>query len=201
MPERPSPPERPTAPARRRPRADALRNRGRLLAEADAVFREEGTGASLEGIARRAGVAIGTLYGHFPTRAALIAALLEQRTAELFAHGEELAEGGDPGRALAEWVRAVVRHAAAYQGLTEQLAAGAAELSESCAELTALCDGFTERARAAGVLRGDTTGADLFTLMNAAAWSREHDTPEQADRLLDLALTGMLTTAPPQTLA
>ncbi|MFI1522769.1 helix-turn-helix domain-containing protein, partial [Kitasatospora cineracea] len=66
-----------TGTARRRPRADALRNRERLLAEADAVFREEGTGASLEGVARRAGVAIGTLYGHFPTRAALVAALLD----------------------------------------------------------------------------------------------------------------------------
>ncbi|KDN86582.1 TetR/AcrR family transcriptional regulator [Kitasatospora cheerisanensis] len=185
------------APARRRPRADALRNRQRLLAEADAVFREEGTGASLEGVARRAGVAIGTLYGHFPTRAALIAALLEERNQALFAYGAELAEGPDPAAALAEWVRAVVRHAAAYQGLADQLSAGNDELNESCAEMTALGDRFTERARAAGVLRGDTTGADLFTLMNAAAWSREHDTPEQADRLLDLALAGMLTTTPP----
>ncbi|MFD5564814.1 TetR/AcrR family transcriptional regulator [Kitasatospora griseola] len=190
-------PAQPTGPTRRRPRADALRNRERLLAEADAAFREEGTGASLEGIARRAGVAIGTLYGHFPTRAALIAALLEERNRALFAHGERLAEDPDPARALAEWVRAVVGHAAAYQGLTEQLSAGAVELSESCAELTALCDRFTDRAGQAGALRGDTTGADLFTLMNAAAWSREHDTREQADRLLELALAGMLATTPP----
>ncbi|MGW4379082.1 TetR/AcrR family transcriptional regulator [Kitasatospora sp. NPDC004531] len=195
MPE-PTEPTGPTGPARRRPRADALRNRERLLTEADAAFREEGTGASLEGIARRAGVAIGTLYGHFPTRAALIAALLEERNAALFARGAELAADPDPARALAEWVRAVVRHAAAYQGLAEQLSGGAAELNESCAELTALGDRFTDRARAAGALRGDTTGADLFTLMNAAAWSREHDTPEQAERLLDLALAGMLTAVP-----
>ncbi|MFD8481664.1 TetR/AcrR family transcriptional regulator [Kitasatospora sp. NPDC059673] len=161
------------------------------------MFRQEGTGASLEGIARRAGVAIGTLYGHFPTRAALIAALLEERNQVLFGYGEELTKGADPARALAEWVRAVVRHAAAYQGLADQLSVGSVELGESCAELTALCDRFTDRAREAGALRGDTTGADLFTLMNAAAWSREHDTPEQADRLLDLALTGMLTTVPP----
>ncbi|WP_189275758.1 SbtR family transcriptional regulator [Kitasatospora griseola] len=56
---------------------------------------------------------------------------------------------------------------------------------------------FTDRAGQAGALRGDTTGADLFTLMNAAAWSREHDTREQADRLLELALAGMLATTPP----
>ncbi|WP_327063354.1 hypothetical protein [Kitasatospora griseola] len=57
--------------------------------------------------------------------------------------------------------------------------------------------GEADRAGQAGALRGDTTGADLFTLMNAAAWSREHDTREQADRLLELALAGMLAATPP----
>ncbi|WP_033222864.1 TetR/AcrR family transcriptional regulator [Kitasatospora phosalacinea] len=178
--------------ARRRPRADALRNRERLLAEADAVFRAEGTGASLEGVARRAGVATGTLYGHFPTRAALIAALLEARNRELFEYGDGLAEHPDPARALADWIRAVVRHAAAYQGLAAALAARSGELQDSCHRLTAIGERLVDRARAAGALRGDTTGADVFTLMNAAAWAREHDTPAQADRLLDLALAGMI---------
>ncbi|WP_282204131.1 TetR/AcrR family transcriptional regulator [Kitasatospora fiedleri] len=181
-----------TETVRRRPRADARRNRERLLAEADAVFREEGTGASLERVARRAGVAIGTLYGHFPTRAALIAALLDARNQELFAHGDGLAEHPDPARALADWVRAVVRHAAAYQGLAATLAARSDELQDSCHRLTAIGDRLVDRARRAGALRGDTTGADVFTLMNAAAWAREHDTEDQADRLLDLALAGMI---------
>ncbi|MFJ4677772.1 TetR/AcrR family transcriptional regulator [Kitasatospora sp. NPDC088783] len=181
-----------TETVRRRPRADARRNRERLLAEADAVFREEGTGASLERVARRAGVAIGTLYGHFPTRAALIAALLDARNQELFAHGDGLAEHPDPARALADWIRAVVRHAAAYQGLAAALAARSDELQDSCHRLTAIGDRLVDRARRAGALRGDTTGADVFTLMNAAAWAREHDTEAQADRLLDLALAGMI---------
>ncbi|QKW23554.1 helix-turn-helix transcriptional regulator [Kitasatospora sp. NA04385] len=179
-------------PARRRPRADALRNRERLLAEADAVFREQGTGASLEGVARRAGVATGTLYGHFPTRAALVAALLEARNRELFAYGDGLAEDLDPARALADWIRAVVRHAAAYRGLAAELAARSDELLDSCHRMTEIGDLLTARARAAGALRGDTTGADVFTLTNAAAWAREHETPAQADRLLDLALAGMI---------
>ncbi|NUU21523.1 MAG: helix-turn-helix transcriptional regulator, partial [Streptomycetaceae bacterium] len=73
-------PSRARSPQRtRRPRADALRNYERLLDAADAAFREHGTEASLEGIARRAGVAIGTLYGHFPNRRALAAALLRER--------------------------------------------------------------------------------------------------------------------------
>ncbi|RAJ46917.1 TetR family transcriptional regulator [Kitasatospora sp. SolWspMP-SS2h] len=181
-----------TETVRRRPRADARRNRERLLAEADAVFREEGTGASLERVARRTGVAIGTLYGHFPTRAALIAALLDARNQELFAHGDGLAEHPDPALALADWIRAVVRHAAAYQGLAAALAARSDELQDSCHRLTAIGDRLVDRARRAGALRGDTTGVDVFTLMNAAAWAREHDTEAQADRLLDLALAGMI---------
>src|SRR5882757_4474990 len=101
----------------RRPRADAQRNREHILAAADRALREHGTGASLEGIARQAGVAIGTLYGHFPNRRALCAALLRERHAALFTFGGELPERTSPLDALAEWMGAVAVHAAAYQGL------------------------------------------------------------------------------------
>ena len=100
----------------RRPRADARRNSERLLAEADAAFREHGTQASLENIARRAGVAIGTLYAHFPNRLALVSALLRERHDALFGLGRRLLTD-PPAEALAAWVRAVVAHAAAYRGL------------------------------------------------------------------------------------
>ncbi|MQY04708.1 TetR/AcrR family transcriptional regulator [Actinomadura macrotermitis] len=185
--------------AARRPRADALRNRDRLLAEADAAFREKGTDASLEGIARRAGVATGTLYGHFPTRRALLGALLRDRNAELFRRGEELLAAPDPAAALTAWVHAVTEHAAAYQGLAAELAEGiddeASELHESCVRMADIGDRLLENARAAGALRRDATGADLFALMNAAAWTGERTSPEQAGRLVDLAMGGLL--APP----
>jgi AcrR family transcriptional regulator len=179
----------------RRPRADARRNYERLLAEADAAFREQGAGASLEGIARRAGVAIGTLYGHFPNRRALVGALLRERNEALFAEGEALyAEPPEP--ALRRWVDLVVAHAATYRGLAELLAEGAddeaSELHASCVRLTEIGERLVRGAVDAGVLRADATGADVFTLMNAAAWTREHVSVDQADRLVDNALAGLL---------
>ncbi|WP_106403274.1 TetR/AcrR family transcriptional regulator [Actinocorallia populi] len=185
---------------RRRPRADARRNRERLLAEADAVFRREGTDASLESVARRAGVAIGTLYGHFPNRRALIGALLSERNEALFEQGRELLAGSEPARALTRWVRLVVEHAAAYQGLAAVLADGLgdrdSELHASCTRMTDISDRLLADARTAGALRRDVTGADIFALMNAAAWVREHMSPEQAERLVALTMDGMLTQEP-----
>lgn len=187
-------------PSRRKPRADARRNKDRLLAEADAVFRQDGTDASLESVARRAGVAIGTLYGHFPSRRALIGSLLSERNQALFDHGQELLTGSAPAQALIRWVHAVVEHAAAYQGLAAVLADGLddreSELHASCVRMTDISDRLIVNAREAGALRRDVAGADIFALMNAAAWTREHMPPEQADRLVALAMDGMLIQAP-----
>ncbi|WNI20562.1 helix-turn-helix domain-containing protein [Streptomyces sp. ITFR-16] len=189
-----------TEPPRRRPRADARRNRDRLLAEADEVFRQDGTGAPLEAVARRAGVAIGTLYGHFPNRRALIGALLRARNQALFENGEALLADSSPTQALVRWVRAVVEHAAAYQGLAAVLADGLddqeSELHASCVRMTDIGDRLVANARTAGTLRRDVTGADIFALMNAAAWTREHMNPEQADRLVALTMDGMLVRMP-----
>lgn len=185
--------------SRRRPRADAQRNRDRLLAEADAAFREQGTNASLEGIARRAGVAIGTLYAHFPTRRALIGALLHERNETLFERGEELLAAPSAAEALTAWLRAVIDHAGAYQGLAALLAEGAddqtSELHRSCVRMSGISDRLIARAREAGALRRDATGADVFALMNAAAWIAERMSRQQADRLVDLTMSGLLTTA------
>jgi len=180
---------------RRRPRSDARRNHDRLLAEADAVFRQQGTDASLESIARRAGVAIGTLYAHFLNRRALIGSLLRERNQALFEHGEHLLTQPAPAQALTSWVHAVVEHAAAYQGLTAILADGLddqeSELHASCVRMTDISDRLIANARSAGTLRQDVTGADIFALMNAAAWTREHMSPKQADRLVALTMGGM----------
>ena len=179
----------------RRARADARRNYERLLSEADAAFRLNGTDAPLEAIARQAGVAIGTLYGHFPTRRALVAALLHERNDVLFRLGDGLLAEPDGLRALTDWMRAATRHAAAYQGLASMLADGAAnersELHESCVRMADFTDRLTARARAAGVLRPGVTAADITALTSAAAWTAEQTSAESADRLLDLAFTGL----------
>jgi AcrR family transcriptional regulator len=181
----------------RQPRADARRNAERLLAEAEHAFREQGIDAPLEPIARRAGVAIGTLYGHFPNRRALLAALLHDRNEALLAFGERLLDR-PPARteeALTAWIRAVVDHAAAYRGLAAALADGvgdeASELHDACVRMEAIGERMVERARATGEIRPDVAGSDVFALMNAAAWLRELGPAEPADRLLSFTIAGM----------
>lgn len=182
-------------PARRRPRADARRNREALLAAADEVFAAGGAEAPLEHVARRAGVGVGTLYGHFPTRRALIAALLADRNEALFEHGDHLLDAPDTFDAVAEWARAVVEHAATYRGLAAVLVRSLdddnSELHASCLRMNEIGERLVARAARSGALASHATAADIFTLINAAAWTREHGTAVQADRLLALALNGL----------
>src|ERR1044071_4036547 len=93
---------------KRRMRSDARRNHDRLLAVADEMFTEYGTEASLDEIARRAGVANGTLYGHFTNRQAILEELLSERMQTLATKGEKLLTKASPSAALAEWAKAAV---------------------------------------------------------------------------------------------
>lgn len=97
-------------------RADARRNHERLLTEARAAFAEHGTDAPLEEVARRAGLGIGTLYRHFPTRADLLNAVFQEALAALLHRSHELAGAAEPCRALVEWLRALIAHAGEYRG-------------------------------------------------------------------------------------
>jgi AcrR family transcriptional regulator len=186
-------------PGQRRLRADARRNYERLLAEADAVFLEHGTDAPLELIARRAGVAIGTLYGHFPSRRALVSSLLNQRNDALFSLGDRLLTDASPAEALGTWMRAAARHAATYRGLAAMLGDGvgdeASELHAACLRITDIGESLTARARDAGAIAASVTGTDVFTIISATAWTREQSAAGQAERLLDLALNGLLNPA------
>ncbi|WP_328403089.1 TetR/AcrR family transcriptional regulator [Nocardia sp. NBC_00403] len=184
-----------TASRVRRPRADARRNRERLLAAADEVFGAGGADAPLEHVARRAGVGVGTLYGHFPTRRALIAALLAERNEDLFERGDRLLDGPVTADIVAEWVRAVVQHAATYQGLAAVLAESlnddGSELHASCLRMNGIGEELVDRAGRSAALGPDATAADVFTLINAAAWTREYAGPDQAERLIALVLNGL----------
>ncbi|MDT0322567.1 TetR/AcrR family transcriptional regulator [Streptomyces millisiae] len=190
-------PENPAAPSRRRQRADARRNRERLLTEADAAFREHGTEASLEQVARRAGVAIGTLYSHFPTRDALLEALFRERHEAIMALGDELLADPrtEPDAALARWMRAVTDHTATYRGLAGRFLGSledeTSELYAACKRMAATGEALTERARAAGAIRADATANDVFALISAAAWLREQVGPADADRLATFLVDGL----------
>src|SRR5215813_5624583 len=116
---------------RRRLRSDSIRNRERLLEAAAAVFSAGGPDASLEAVARRAEVGIGTLYRHFPTREALFEAVYRHEVDHLAELAEQFARGNDPVESLRKWLHANVRLVAAKKGMIEGLqlvAHGSSEL-------------------------------------------------------------------------
>lgn len=169
-------------------RADARRNRELLLSVASTVVAEQGAAASLEEIARRAGVGSATLHRHFPTRLALLDAVFAERVTALCALGESLLTSPDPAGALTTWLRELTRHAAENRGLGTSLLKGT---GESCHEkILRTATALTEKAQKAGTVKANVTPADLLKLANAIALATE-ETPEQAPHLLNLALTGI----------
>jgi AcrR family transcriptional regulator len=167
-------------------RADARRNRERLLSVASTVVAEQGAAASLEEIARRAGVGSATLHRHFPSRLALLDAVFAERVAQLCALGDSLLSSPDPAEALTTWLREVTRHAVENRGLGTSLLKGTGESSHE--KILSTATALT--ARAQGKIKEEATAKDLLTLANAIALATE-ETPEQTDHLLKLALTGI----------
>jgi AcrR family transcriptional regulator len=163
-------------------RSDARRNYGNLLAAADEAFNTDGVGASLEGIAKAAGVAIGTLYSHFPTRDDLLATLIAERMDGLVAIGAELAESASPQQALIEWLTSFGAGAATYQGLPESvirtLRNPESALFSSCEAMRATCARLLTAAQRSGSCRTDIDAEDLLAMTAAvagAAGAREKD--------------------------
>ncbi|OKK06142.1 TetR family transcriptional regulator [Streptomyces sp. CB03234] len=186
------------APGAPRPmRADARRNYERLLSEARAAFAEHGTDASLEDVARRAGVGIGTLYRHFPNRHALMNAVFQEALHTLLERSHDLAASEQPCTALVEWLRAIVTHAGEYRGLARALMSASHDtssaLSQCSTPMRAAGERLLVRAQEAGAVRADVSIGDLMQLTNAIALAAEQspDDPELADRLLMLTLRGL----------
>lgn len=173
-------------------RADARRNRDRIVDVAGAAIAEHGADASLEEIARRAGVGSATLHRHFPTRQALLEAVFTDRVEALCDRARALAADLPPGPALVAWLREVGRHAAANRGLAASLARAAdPSLGSAChAMITTAGEELASAARHAGDVRADVAVVDLLKLANAVSLSAEGD-PAEADRLLTLALDGI----------
>jgi AcrR family transcriptional regulator len=173
-------------------RADARRNREKLLAAAAGAFAEAGTAASLEAIAKRAGVGIGTLYRHFPTREALIEAAYANEVDRLCASAPELLADLPPDEALAAWMDGFVAYAAAKRGMKSALQALGASGSEVFAGARAkLLEAITLLLAAgvdAGTLRADVDAEDVLRAMGSV-WLV--DDAEQARTLLRLLMDGL----------
>ena len=167
-------------------RADARRNRDRLVSMASSVVAEQGAEASLEEIARRAGVGSATLHRHFPTRLALLDAVFAERVAALCELGADLRAAPEPAAALVRWLRELIRHVVRNRGLGTSLLKGT---GESChARILAAGEGLVTRAR--GAIRADVTTEELLKLANGVALAAAED-EQLADRLLTLAVTGL----------
>lgn len=155
-------------------RADARRNREAILNTAMRRFAAEGVGVSLEEIAREAGVGAGTLYRHFPSREALLAAALRDRQADLLALSRQAREVDDAGAALAGWLEALQDYLRTFNGLPAPLLAAVREraspLALSCDALISITGEFLARAQAQGSARPCVTANDLFLSVLAMAW-------------------------------
>ncbi|MFF3321565.1 TetR/AcrR family transcriptional regulator [Streptomyces sp. NPDC002889] len=178
-------------------RADARRNYERLLSEARTAFAEHGTDASLEEIARRSGVGIGTLYRHFPNRHAMMSAVFQEALAALLERSRELTGAEHPCGALVEWLRALITHAGEYRGLARALMSASHDessaLSSCSMPLREAGERLLVRAQKSGSVRADVSIGDLMQLTNAIALAAEQDPDDAqlADRLLALTLRGL----------
>jgi AcrR family transcriptional regulator len=179
--------------ARRPKRADARRNYERLIAAGREAFTEDDRSASLEDIARRAGVGIGTLYRHFPSRQDLLEAVYVEEVDGLCRSAVDLA-GEPPWEALVAWLHRFVDYMATKQALAEELLAYTdrdADVFKTCrSNMYAGGEPLLTRAQEAHVVRSDTNIAEVIQLVGGIAKIQTAD-PAQRDRLLDMALDGL----------
>jgi AcrR family transcriptional regulator len=182
-------------PTPRPKRADAARNYDKLLAAALEAFTSQGEDASLEGIARRADVGIGTLYRNFPTRQALLEAVYVEEVEGICRAAQEL-EGADPWEALTGWLRRFADYATRKKALAGELMAYMDEGSEvflQCRQaLTAAGAPLLEAAQRSGDVRPDVRFMDVVRMMGGIATIPNAE-PGQVERILAVALDGLRT--------
>jgi AcrR family transcriptional regulator len=175
-------------------RADARRNRQRLLDVAHEAFLEHGVRASIDEIARRAGVGSGTLYRHFPTREALILALVADDLERLAQLADELRAGGSPD-ALERWLAALVEHSRTYRGLAESIIVATGQptpLGEACLRIHTSAEALVSQAQRSGTIRTDISAGDVIDLAAAVAWVTERERDDRRGRvLLQVAIDGL----------
>ncbi|MEV0400247.1 helix-turn-helix domain-containing protein [Actinoallomurus sp. NPDC050550] len=187
----------PATPTPRAQRVDAQRNRTRILQVARTVVAEQGTQASLRDIARRAGVGLGTLYRHFPTREELLETLLGEGFDRLAAKAASLEDTHAPGEALVEWLGDFASGTTAYRGLGASMMAtledADSSLHASCLAMRQAAGRLLANAQEAGFIRPDVDGTDLFALVNAVSWIADQAPSIAARRehLLALILDGL----------
>ena len=186
---------KPTAQTRK-PRADSARNRQLLIDAAKAGFSEVGLNVSLEEIARRAGVGIGTLYRHFPTREAVVEAVYRREVEQLAQAAPQLLETSQAADALHKWMHLFVDYIATKRLIAPSLGAAAGRSSPlyaSSAELiTAAITTLVKRAVASGAVRKDIDPSDLLRAMVGVSYGNpDAGWQASARRLIDILMDGL----------
>lgn len=175
-------------------RADARRNYERLVDAARKVFADQGGGASMEAIAKQAGVGVGTLYRHFPKRIDVVEAVYRDDVDLLVATADRGLTNLDPWGALETWLRAYVEYARGKRVFLSELHEAFEKnpdlKSASRERISAACDRVLRRAQEAGQARTDVDGEDLMQLVSPMCISPTL-APDQGPRLLAMILDGL----------
>lgn len=184
-----------TGSGERRLRADAARNRRSVIDAARDAFARHGVTASLDDVARAAGVGPGTLYRHFPSRDELVLAVMDDGLAELHRLGVELLDEPDPLRAVNRWLDAYIEQSSMYEGLARTLASppAAADEHSICWRAIEVGMALIRGAAEAGALRADADADDVRHLGAAIAWvdGQLPPDPNRRARLLQMVLDGI----------
>ncbi len=179
-------------------RVDARKNRAAIVGAAMKAFETDGVDASLDEIARSAGVGSATLYRHFPSREDLVFEAMRHGIDDLLVQAELSSAGNSPRAALQQWLLDLVWHLRIWHGLPESVVTALNKATSpvqlACAPLSARTALMLEQAQAAGEIRGSVTGDELFQLVTLLSWGVDQfgDDRQQAQRRIRLATVGIL---------
>ncbi len=182
-------------------RADAVKNRRRILEVAEAVFAAEGVSVPIDTVAERAGVGVGTLYRHFPTKETLFEAIVMLRLQELIESATVHSEGGDPADALFAFLREFARQASAKRDLFEALNSAGFDIKSQCSEMVdemkRSIDHLRQRAVDTGEVRSDVSTEEMIGLLSGACQAVSHGAPGEVNvqRMVEVVFDGLRTPA------
>ncbi|MET9242126.1 helix-turn-helix domain-containing protein [Nonomuraea sp. NPDC003709] len=169
-------------------RADARRNRARVLEAAEVVLARDGLSASMREIASLAGVGVGTIYRQFPTKEDLYQAIVVDRMARLAALADELATAPDAGEAFFEYFTMIVEDSTVKKVLVDALAAAGIDAKAGMPDIRGAIETLLVRAQGAGAVRGDVGMAELLALLSATCLAAQHNGWDEGLRTRTLAI-------------
>ena len=178
-------------------RADAVKNRRRILEAAETVFASEGVSVPIDLVAERAGVGIGTLYRHFPTKETLFEAIVMARLADLLDAAQESIDSEEPGEALFSFLRQFAHQAAAKRDLFDAMVSAGIDIKSQCAttieDMKRRLDTLVHQAKDVGALRLDVSTDEVMGLVIGASQALGHagDDLVNLDRMIDIVCDGL----------